>query len=107
MKVWVIRNKRKEFRYFDECPKMAGPNEVRGHYVRTDIWPSDIECDMQTHKFVSDEPPIPVGTWFVRKPSGEVDYGKRLPIINVPPIRRKIMTFRSDPIQLDVNPYQL
>jgi hypothetical protein len=104
MKVWVIRNKRKEFRYFQDYePQFAGPNEARGHYERTDTWPSDIDYSCQTHEWVPDEPPIPAGTWFVRMPSGEIDYGKRLPIKLVPPIRRKIMTHRSDPIILDLN----
>ena len=104
MKVWVIRNKRKEFRYFQYYkPQFAGPNEARGHYKRTDTWPIDIDYSCQTHEWVPDEPPIPVGTWFVRMPSGKIDYGKRFPIKLVPPIRRKIMTHRSNPIILDLN----
>lgn len=107
MKVWVIRNKRKEFRYFRYIPyyepKFAGPNEARGHYERTDTWPSDIDYDLQTHEWVPDEPLIPVGTWYVRLPSGKIDYGTRLPIRLIPPIRRKIMTHKSEPITLDID----
>jgi hypothetical protein len=111
MKVWVIRNKRKEFRYFPYIPyyepKFAGPNETRGHYVRTDTWPEDIDYGLQTHEFVPDEPPIPQGTWYVRQPNGEVDYGKRLDIRYVPPIRRKVMTHCSEPIVLEINDIHL
>lgn len=107
MKIWVIRNKRKEFRYFRYIPyyepKFAGPNEARGHYVRTDTWPEDIDYSCQTHEWVPDEPPIPVGTWYVRMPNGEVDYGKRLAIRHVPAIWRKIMTYKHEPIILDIN----
>ena len=106
MKVWVIRNKRKEFRYFPFIPyyepKCAGPNEALGHYERTDTWPDDIDYDLQTHEWVPDEPPIPQGTWFVRMPNGEVEYGKRLDARYVPQIRRKTMTHRSNPIILDI-----
>lgn len=105
MKVWVIRNKRKEFRYFDfyHKPELSYKgNNSYGHYERTDTWPSDIDYDCRSYKFIEDEPPIPYGTWFVRLPSGDVDYGTPLPINKVPPIRRKIMNHVSEPILLDI-----
>ena len=103
MRVWVVRSKRGEFRYFLQEPTLAGPNEARGHYERTDTWQSDIDYSMQSHEWIPDEPPIPVGTWYVRMPSGEVVYGKRLAMRHIPPIRRKIMTHCSPPITLDLN----
>lgn len=105
MKVWVIRNKRKEFRYFDfyHKPELSYKgNNSYGHYERTDTWPSDIDYDCRSYEFIEDKPPIPYGTWFVRLPSGDVDYGIRLPINKVPPIRRKIMNHKSEPILLDI-----
>ena len=77
MKVWVIRNKRKEFRYFQYYkPQFARSNEAIGHYEKTDTWSTDVDYSCQTHKWVPDEPPILAGTWFVKIPSGEIDYWK-------------------------------
>ena len=57
---------------------------------------------MLVNGVVQDEPQIPYGTWFVRLPSGDVDYGISLLINKVPPIRRKIMNHKSEPILLDI-----
>lgn len=106
MKVWVIRNKKREFLWFRYVPyyeiRCAGPNEVRGHYERTDTWPSDIDYDMQSHEWVPDEPPIPEGTWYVRFSNEKIDYGTKLNPKLVPDIRRKIMTYKSQPIILEI-----
>ena len=102
MKVWVILNKRKEFRYFYKCPEFSGKNDTSGHYERVDTWPSDIDYACRDYQWVPDEPEIPPFTWYVRLNYKEVDYGKRLPIKLVPPIRRKITTPNSEPFSLDL-----
>lgn len=101
MKVWVCVNKRKEFIYFHDKPdKKLNLDTPPGHYERTDTWPGDIDYGLRQYTFVEDGPK---GSYWYVLYDDELDLGTKISKTLVPVNVRKLMTFGSEPIYMNID----